>query len=88
MGRVRLVSNVYDYIAKVEIRQGIKEQNIELNPVQYIGPVQKGAIFESMDGVQQSYRRSTNPADANSPLGPWYSNANPNFEGTDDWFLE
>jgi hypothetical protein len=85
MGQVRLISDVWDYIAVVELREGIDEDP-EQNALVYRGPVKGGQEFVSAEDVTQSYRRSSDPDDPTSPLSEWDSTSNPN-SGVEDWHL-
>jgi hypothetical protein len=85
MGQVRLVSDAWDYVAVVEIREGTFEDP-EQNQVVYRGSVSRGQSFLSQDGVQQCYKRSDDPSDPSSPLGGWSCNSN-TIGGVDDWSL-
>jgi hypothetical protein len=88
MGRVRLNSTVWDNIPVVEIRQGTA-QDIDEMPGATYNHVKKGASFLSDDGVKQCFRRSSNPADKNSPLNVWKCNSNPlDDDSIDDWELD
>jgi len=89
MGKVRLISIVWDNIPVVQIWQGTAE-NVDENSAATYNDVKKGASFLSDDGVRQCFRRSTNPADKNSPLPvTWKCNSNPVDDGSiDDWDLD
>jgi hypothetical protein len=85
MGQVRLVSDIWDFLPRVEIREG-RNLDPSQNPIKFTGPVQRGQTFLSADGVTQCYRRSANPSDPGSPLSEFRCNANPT-SGVDDWSL-
>lgn len=86
MGTVTLISNVWDYIANVEVREG-NLSTPENNRLVYSGPVARGTWFRSSEGVTQFYRRSNDPSDPTSKLGGWSSNAR-TISGNDDWSLD
>ena len=85
MGQVKLVSDTWDYIANVEIREG-KLDNPNENDLVFEGPVERGDSFLSAEGVIQCYRRSGNPDDLDSPLGEWRCNSK-TISGVDSWSL-
>jgi len=85
MGKVNLISNTWDYIARVEIREG-HYQNPEQNALVFSGSVRRGQSFLSGNDVQQCYRRSNDPSSATSPLGSWNCNTKIG-SGVENWSL-
>ena len=86
MGTVTLISNVWDFIPRVEIRQG-NSSVPELNPLQYSGSAVRNQEWRSQDGVSQFYRRSADPSNPSSGLANWSENAR-TISGNEYWSLD
>jgi hypothetical protein len=86
MGQVNLISDTWDYIPRVVVREG-NYQTIEQNRVVHDGPVSRGQSFLSADRVTQYYCRSANPNDPQSQMTDYRSNNNP-IDGIEDWSLQ
>lgn len=84
-GVVILRSDTWDYIVRVQVREG-NSSNPEMNQLVYDGPVQRGKEFPSRDGVYQCYRRSGDPSSQTSALAEWQCNAR-TISGSEYWSL-
>lgn len=85
MGQVRLVSDTWDFVAAVEVREGNYVEP-ESNTLVFTGSVFRGWVRMAPMDVQQCYRRCNNPSNANSGWTGWHCNSHV-LSGIEDWFL-
>ena len=84
-GNVRLVSDTWDYVCKVEVSEG-KNLDPSQNPKQLFTGVQKGWSYTGSEGTRVCYRRSGDPNNCDSAWRDWHCSSNPT-SGTDDFSL-
>lgn len=84
-GKVILINDIYDYLPRVEIREGNWE-NPESNDLVFSGSLVRGQEFKSRDEVMQCYRRSGDPSNPKSGFTNWRCNSR-TISGEEYWSL-